>query len=249
LKLGWWYDLTLAEDLTMASFVLVHGAWHGGWCYSRVTKILRAAGHDVFTPTLTGLGERSHLLRPDINLDTHIADVTNVIKWENLSNVVLCGHSYGGMVVTGVADAVPDKVAAVVYLDAFVPEDGDSTMSLVSKERQAMILRDAEAYGGDAAAAPAVELFDVNAADREWVREKLTPQPMGTLQQTIRLNGNYRTPRRTYVYAKGRATSAPFYEKCLRDPTWTVLVTEHGGHDQMIDDPASVADILMRASL
>jgi pimeloyl-ACP methyl ester carboxylesterase len=132
----------------MTSFVLVHGAWHGGWCYARVAKILRAAGHDVFTPTLTGLGERSHLMRPEINLDTHIADVLNVVKWEDLSNVVLSGHSYGGIVVTGVADAIPDKIAAIVYLDAHVPWDGDSTMSFLPKERQATILRDVEQYDG-----------------------------------------------------------------------------------------------------
>jgi pimeloyl-ACP methyl ester carboxylesterase len=232
----------------MSSFVLVHGAWHGGWCYRRVAKILRAAGHDVFTPTLTGLGERSHLLRPDIDLDTHIADVLNVIKWEDLSNVVLCGHSYGGVVVTGVADSIPDKVVAVVYLDAFVPENGDTTMGFLSKERQATILRDAKAYGGIAAAPPPPELYGVNQSDIEWVRGKLTPHPMRTLQQAIRLTGNHRKPRRTYVYAKGEVTSAPFYEMCLRDPTWTVLVTDNGGHDQMVDDPTTVAEILMKSA-
>ena len=230
----------------MASFVLVHGSWHGGWCYRRVAKILRVEGHDVFTPTLTGLGERSHLLRADTNLDTHIADVVNVIRWEELDDVILVGHSYGGVVVTGVADAIPYKLRAVVYLDAFVPEDGDSTMSFLAQERQATMLRDAEAYGGIAVAAPPPELYGVNQDDIEWVRRNLTPQPMGTLQQAIRLTGNHRKPKRTYVYAKGEVISAPFYEMCLRDPTWTVLVTERGGHDQMVDDPATIAEILMK---
>ena len=120
----------------MTSFVLVHGGWHGGWCYNRVAKILRDGGHDVFTPTLTGLGERSHLLQAGIDLDTHITDVMNVIKWEGLTDVVLCGHSYGGFVVTGVSDRMPDKIASVVYLDAFVPEDGDTCMSFLAPERQ-----------------------------------------------------------------------------------------------------------------
>ncbi len=105
-----------------STFVLVHGGWHGGWCYSRVAQRLAAAGHRVFTPTLTGLGERAHLYSRSINLTTHITDIINVIKWERLQNVVLAGHSYGGMVVTGVADAIPEKIASLVYLDAFVPK-------------------------------------------------------------------------------------------------------------------------------
>jgi pimeloyl-ACP methyl ester carboxylesterase len=234
--------------LIMTSFVLVHGAWHGGWCYRRVAKILSAAGHDVFTPTLTGLGERSHLMGPEINLDTHIVDVLNVVKWEDLSGVVLCGHSYGGIVVTGVADAIPDKIAAIVYLDAYVPMDGDSTMSFLTKEREATILRDAEQYDGIAAAPPAPEQFGVNQNDIEWVRGKLTPHPLGTLQQAIRLTGNHRKPKCTYVYAKGQVNSAPFYEMCMRDPMWTVRVMDHVGHDQMVDDPVKVAEILISSA-
>ena len=104
----------------MANFVLVHGAWIGGWCWRPNAQALRKAGHEVFTPTLTGLGERSHLMNPGINLDTHIADIVNVIKHEELSDVVLVGHSYGGMVVTGVADTLADKIRSLVYLDARV---------------------------------------------------------------------------------------------------------------------------------
>ena len=229
----------------MTSFVLVHGAWHGGWCYSRVAKILRAAGHEVFTPTLTGLGERSHLMRPEIDLDTHITDVLNVFKWEDLSNVVLCGHSYGGFVVTGVADAIADKIAAIVYLDAYVPCDGDSVMSLLSKERQAQILRDAQLHDNVAAAPPAPERYGVNRHDIEWVRSKLTPHPLRAFQQPIRLTGNHCKPKRTYVHARGQNDSAPLYEMYRRDPTWTIRVMDHVGHDQMVDDPATVAEILI----
>src|SRR5260221_7032991 len=110
----------------MATFVLVHGAWHGSWGWKRVRKALQARGHEVFTPTLTGVGERSHLLSRHVNLDTHIDDVVNLIRWEELSDVVLCGHSYGGCVISGVADRVPDRIGALVYLDAFVLEDGQS---------------------------------------------------------------------------------------------------------------------------
>jgi len=107
----------------MATFVLVHGAWHGSWCWKRVRRALQARGHEVFTPTLTGVGERSHLLSRHVNLDTHIGDVVNLIRWEELSDVVLCGHSYGGCVVSGVADRVPNPIGALVYLDAFLLED------------------------------------------------------------------------------------------------------------------------------
>jgi pimeloyl-ACP methyl ester carboxylesterase len=114
----------------MATYVLVHGGWHGGWCWQKVTPRLRAAGHDVYTPTLTGLGERAHLLTPAVGLETHIEDVLGVLHYEDLQQVVLVGHSYGGMVITGVADQVPERIAQLVYLDAFVPQDGQSLIDL-----------------------------------------------------------------------------------------------------------------------
>src|SRR6185437_2887529 len=114
----------------MSTYVLVHGAWHGGWCWKRVRKPLQAQGHEVFTPTLTGIGERSHLLSPQVNLETHIEDVVNLIRWEELSNVVLCGHSYGGAVISGVADRIPERIGALIYLDAFFSKTAEAcTMS------------------------------------------------------------------------------------------------------------------------
>ncbi len=110
----------------MSTYVLVHGAWHGSWCWKRVRKALQQQGHEVFTPTLTGLGERSHLLSQQINLETHITDVVNLIKWEELSDVILCGHSYGGAVISGAADRITDKISALVYLDAFVLDNGQT---------------------------------------------------------------------------------------------------------------------------
>ena len=105
----------------MATFVLVHGAWHGGWCWKKVAPLLRSAGHEVYTPTLTGLGERDHLLTRDIGLDTHIQDIVNVLEYEELTQVVLVGHSYGGMVVTGVAERAHERLRQLVYLDAATP--------------------------------------------------------------------------------------------------------------------------------
>src|SRR4029450_13175141 len=118
----------------MTTYLLVHGGWVGGWIWNRVAPILRKAGHDVFTPTLTGLGERAHLANPDIDLATHIQDVVSVLEFEDLKRVVLVGHSYGGMVITGVAERTAERLNHLVYLDAFVPRDGQSVADLVSPE-------------------------------------------------------------------------------------------------------------------
>ena len=112
------------------TFVLVHGAWHGGWCWRRVADLLEAKGHKVFAPTLTGLGERSHLMRAGINVSTHVTDIVNVLKWERLTDVVLCGHSYGGFVISGVAEQAADRIGSIVFLDAFVPLNGESMASI-----------------------------------------------------------------------------------------------------------------------
>ena len=117
---------------TARTFVLVHGAWHGGWCWRHVADLLTKAGHQVFTPTLTGLGERSHLIDASVNLSTHITDIVNVLKWERLNNVVLCGHSYGGFVISGVAEEMQDAIASMVFVDAFVPQNGDTVATLAS---------------------------------------------------------------------------------------------------------------------
>ena len=135
----------------MGTFVLVHGAWGGGWAWRpTVGALLREAGHEVFTPTLTGLGERAHLASPDIDLETHINDIVGVIEYENLHDVVLMGHSYGGMAITGVADRVPERLAHLVYVDAFVPEDGQSLADLIGPgTAEGMIARaQAEGDGG-----------------------------------------------------------------------------------------------------
>ena len=114
----------------MATYVLVHGGGHGGWCYAKVARLLGAAGHDVATPTFTGLGERSHLLHPGIDLDHHIRDVVAVLHYDDLRDVNLVGHSYGGMVITGVADRAPDRVGRLVYLDAATPVNGQSLVDI-----------------------------------------------------------------------------------------------------------------------
>lgn len=231
----------------MATYVLVHGAWHGSWCWKRVRKALQAAGHDVFTPTLTGVGERSHLNSPDINLDTHIQDVVNLIRWEELSNVILCGHSYGGCVISGAADRIPDRIRALVYLDAFVLEDGERLSDLLS-EGQAQGMRDQAKAGGDGwkvAPIPA-EVFQVNAGDAGWVNSQCTPQSLATFDQPFRLTGGLeRIQDITHILAAGFREGSPFaacHERA-RAKGWK-LHTIASGHDVMLDQPEELTHFL-----
>src|ERR1044071_8351325 len=150
----------------MSTFVLVHGAWHGSWCWTRVRATLQRRGHAVFTPTLTGLAERSHLLSRSVNLETHIDDVVNLIRWEELSDVVLCGHSYGGAVVRGAADRVASQISALVYLDAFLVGNGQcvyDTLPEAQRDRQLELVHSV----GDGWKVPPIpaEAFHVNESD------------------------------------------------------------------------------------
>ena len=230
----------------MSTFVLVPGAWHGSWCWKRVRTALQALGHEVFTPALTGVGERAHLLSREINLDTHIDDVANLIRWEELSNVVLCGHSYGGAVIAGAADRVPECIQALVYLDAFVVENGQSVHDTLPDAPRALQLELARDVGDGWKVPPIpAEAFNVNPTDREWVDRQCTMQPLATFQQPIRLNGRFPTPQNTtFILATGFADSPfqPFYEQA-RTRGWTTM-TLSCGHDVMLDQPQELTDIL-----
>ena len=230
----------------MATFVLVHGAWHGSWCWARVRRALQALGHDVFTPTLTGVGERAHLLSPAVNLDTHIDDVANLIRWEGLSKVVLCGHSYAGAVIAGVADRAPDSIAALVYLDAFVLESGQSLHDTLPPEQRALQLELARDVGDGWKVPPIpAEVFNVNEADRAWVDRQCTMQPLATFQQPLTLNGRFSTPRNTtFILAAGFEGSPfpPFYQRA-RALGWATM-TVPCGHDVMLDRPQELTDVL-----
>ncbi len=186
----------------MATFVLVHGAWHGSWCWKRVRPALQAAGHAVFTPTLTGVGERAHLLARNVDLHTHVDDVVNLLQWEELSDVVLVGHSYGGCVVKSVVARVPERIRKLVYLDAFVPDAGQSLHDRLPPEQRQMQL-DAMGAIGEGWKVPPIpaEVFNVNAADREWVDRQCTPQPIATFQQGVGAGELSGDPRRT-AYAR-----------------------------------------------
>jgi pimeloyl-ACP methyl ester carboxylesterase len=231
----------------MATFVLVHGAWHGSWCWKRIRKALQARGHEVFTPTLTGVAERSHLLSPHINLDTHIMDVANLIQWEELSDVVLCGHSYGGCVISGVMDRVPDLIGALVYLDAFVLEDGQSLLDTLPPSQRDLQL-EAAVRDGEGWKIPHIpaEVFNVNARDREWVNRQCTMQPLATFQQGIKLRGRVDAVKPvTFILATGWDNSPfpPFYERA-KTKGWKTL-TMTCGHDVMLDRPEELTRVLL----
>ena len=227
------------------TYVLVHGAWHGGWCYREVARLLRAAGHEVFTPTLTGLGERSHLRGQPINLETHVQDIANVLLWEDLHNVVLAGHSYGGMVVTGVADRLAERISALVYLDAFVPErSGDSLFSL-SGPSVVETFKSANTDGLTIAPIPAAA-FEVVEAKRAWVDQKCVRHPVATTLQALELSGRYLSvARKLYVLATGWG-DVPFRairDRLDRDASWQMHELPCG-HDLMIDMPGETARLL-----
>ncbi len=194
----------------------------------------------MFTPSLTGVADRSHLLSREVNLETHITDVTNLIRWEELSDVVLCGHSYGGAVISGVADRVPDRIGALVYLDAFVLQNGQSVQDVLPAEQQ---------LGEDWKVPPIpAEVFNVNAHDRDWVNRQCTPQPLATFQQPLRLTGALDAIKNvTFILASGWGPGPflPFYEQA-KTKGWKTLAIECG-HDVMLDQPAALTDALLAA--
>jgi pimeloyl-ACP methyl ester carboxylesterase len=241
-------SVRVLDSAAMATYVLVHGAWHGSWCWKRVRKALQAAGHEVYTPTLTGLGERSHLNSPGVNLETHIADVMNLIGWEELSNFILCGHSYGGCVVSGVADRMPERIRALLYLDAFVLEDGECLLDLQSPA-QTQAMREQVKIAGDGwkvAPIPA-EVFRVNARDRAWMNAQCTPQSIACFEQRIKLTGGLKCVRNvTHILATDFQEGMPFpaFHERAKAKGWKTR-TMACGHDVMLDLPDELTALLL----
>jgi pimeloyl-ACP methyl ester carboxylesterase len=242
------YVRYLSED-DMSAFVCCHGAWGGGWGWTRVAALLRAAGHEVFTPTYTGQGERSHLLSPDVDLATHVLDVRNLIKYERLDEFVLVGHSYGGMVVTGVADAEWRKISRLVYLDAFLPRAGQSLNDLTPPDRAKAVLEVAR-IRGDGYKVPRPEgsisptLPD---EDRAWIESLSGPQPLKTMTQPVAGDNNHlKIEDKIYVLCT-QNNNTPFYkfaEWTRSQPDWkTIELPTH--HHLLQSMPRETADILM----
>jgi pimeloyl-ACP methyl ester carboxylesterase len=231
----------------LATFVLVHGGWQGAWSYKTVCKLLRAKGHEVHAVTLTGLGERSHLSHVPINLETHIEDVVNLIVWEDLAEVYLVGHSYGGMVITGVADRISERIAGLVYLDALVPKDGDTLFSLRPNYREAFLARAAAAEGRFIDPPPA---SDFDAKEQHWalIDSKTTRHPLGCFTQALALSGRYlKVKSRTFIYAEGNIFDG-VYDEYRDAANCEVVAVQDSGHSIMIDQPEEVAKILNRVS-
>ena len=235
----------------MTTYVLVHGAWHGGWCWVRVADRLRAAGHTVFTPTLTGLAERAHTLTPTISLQTHIKDIARLLQWEELRDVVLVGHSYGGMVITGTADRVADRVRNLAFVDALLPKHGQSAFDLRTAEANAQIRERARALGGGWLIPPtSAEAFMVNPADRTWVDAKCTDLPIGCFSEKLHLSGaGDRIADRVYIRAGGYPNPAfdAALEMARADSRFRCHVVDCG-HDIMVDAPDELTRILLESA-
>lgn len=231
------------------TYVLVHGAWHGGWCWRRVVPRLAAAGHRVLTATLTGLGERAHLLTPGTGLSTFAQDVMAVIEAEEAEDVVLVGHSFGGVVITMVADRMAERIARLVYLDATVLRSGESAFSVLAPDIVAARRRAAAASpGGLTMPVPSAAAFGVSEpADAAWLMRRLTPHPLKSYEDVVALAHpfGHGLPK-TYVActAPDYAALAAVRARVRAEPgwDWRTLAT---GHDAMVTAPQALADLLL----
>lgn len=237
----------------MATFVIVHGAWSGGHAWRWVRPLLRAAGHEVFTPTLTGLGERAHLGTPGTDLDTHVADVAAVLHYEDLSGVVLVGHSYGGIVITGVADRAGERVGHLVYLDADVPLDGESEMDFVSDEERAAYEEAARTRGDGWQVPPPFPdpLPPGLPPEVVWGVARMSPMPLRAMTEPLRPSTPSPDLLRTYVYCtEGKDGEPPLrnLDRIRSDPSWQFveLAADHVAH---VTAPEKLAATLLDLAL
>jgi pimeloyl-ACP methyl ester carboxylesterase len=241
----------------MATFVLVHGAFGGGWEWKKLAALLAADGHEVLAPTLTGLADRAHLATPDLGLEAHVQDIVAVLEFEDLRDAILVGYSYSGMVTTGVADRAADRIAHLVYLDAHAPRDGESLIDISPPGRRAA-LEEAARAGGDGwripppsveGLLPLAEQGRFPASDVSWFGARLRPQPLRTFLDPVRLtNPAALVPPRTYIFCaeadpgfvqshlrsaeRAKAAGWPYHEL----PT---------GHVSVLFEPRGLADLLL----
>jgi pimeloyl-ACP methyl ester carboxylesterase len=241
-----------ATQAAMIDFVLVHGTWGGGWQWRPVATRLRAHGHRVITPTLTGLGERAHLITPATDLDTHVDDVANVIVAEELRDVALVGTSYGGLVIGGVADRMPERIRSLVFLDAALPQDGKCMLDLVPAERRATVERLAREEG-DGFRVPTSLVLDTGIADareRAAYLARMSPHPLRSLQQPVRLTGRWLDVRsKVYVLASLKPTHhfQEYYDWTSRTPGWSARKIA-SNHFPMTTMPDETAALLIEAA-
>jgi pimeloyl-ACP methyl ester carboxylesterase len=240
----------------MATFVFVHPAWFGGWCWKKLTPLLRDAGHVVFTPTLTGLGDRTHLASRDVGLETHIQDVASMIEFEDLDDVILVGNSSGGAVITGVADRAGRRIAQLVYLDAFVPVDGQSLFDVIPPDRrpamEALVAEEGDGWLLPRFSAMPWEQFVpmswqvTDKDDLAWALERLSPTPFRHFTDPIHLHTpDADAPHRVYIRCRGWPHPGfdRYAERAGSDPAWELRELDTS-HLPYITDPEKLADLL-----
>lgn len=241
----------------MADFVLVHGAWHGGWCWRRVVDALHAQGHRAFALTLTGLGERAHLLSPAITLETHIADVANLIEAEELQQAVLAVHSYAGMIGTAIADRMPQRLTHLVYVDAVVPRPGESWSSTHAGATREARLAAAQASPDFSFPAPDPSVFGLAAADHDWVQRRQTAHPGHTYQGALQFDPKrVASVPRTFIDCtqprlgtidaiRPRVRDANFWDGAWAGGGGIRVVELPTGHDPMVSAPQELTRLLV----
>jgi pimeloyl-ACP methyl ester carboxylesterase len=230
-----------------ATFLVAHGAWSAGWAWIKMHPLMSAAGHRLFTPTYTGLGERAHLANPSNDLETHIEDVLGVLKYEDLRDVILIGHSYGGMVATGVADRARERIAQLIYLDAFVPRNGQALVDLLPPEVRQRIQQSVTA-GDGWRVPPNPNPPDTSEADVKWIAERRLPQSFKSFETPLQLRSADITVRRSYIYCKRIGPVdifRPFAERAKSEPGWRYYELD-ASHSPHITAPEALAALLER---
>ena len=231
----------------MATFVVAHGAWSAGWAWKKMRPLMRAAGHELWTPTYTGLGERVHLASADVSLDTHIQDIVAVLETEDLNDVILIGHSYGGMVATGVADRARARIKHIVYLDAFAPKDGQSVFDLVAPEARARMIEGANANGGWRIPSSPMPP-DTAPEDVAWAAPRRKPQPIKAFETRLKLASEPPAPR-SYIYctrARPDDVFRQFLERARREGWQTFEID--ASHNPHITAPDVLLGILRQVA-
>lgn len=230
----------------MATFVVAHGAWASSWAWKKMRPLMRAAGHDLYVPAYTGLGERAHAAAPAVTLDTHMADVLGVIEMEDLRDVVLVGHSYGGMVATGVAAAAGDRIRHLVYLDAFVPRPGQSLLDLQTPEHRARVIEAAGAAGKGWRVPPQAPPTDTSPEDLAWMLPRRVPQPLLTFTTPLSNDTVPYAGPRTYILCTrvGPAdTFRQFADRARKEAGWGYLELD-ASHNPHITMPEPLMTLL-----
>ena len=234
----------------MATFVVCHGAWSASWAWKKMHPLMRAAGHTLHVPCYTGLGERRHLLNRDMTLDTHILDVVGAIEMEDLLDVVLVGHSYGGMVATGVADRVRERIAHLVYLDAFVPRDGERLFDLQSPEHRVRVEAQVVANGDGWLVPPQPPPPDTSPEDLAWMAPRRFSQPLATFAAPVTLSSGGFGGSRSYIFCNrvGPADSfRQFSQRAQTEAGWgyAEIDASHNPHIMVPDDLMAVLEQLV----